>query len=643
MALQTVVAAGPGAPQARHWLWDAAAGPVRGLLALWLALLVAALDAQGALAGQRLNERAFDAQARWLRAWRQSDPAPAATDARGAAEPVLVGVDDASLAALGLPLGLLHGALGEVLEAVAAAGARGIGLDIALPERAYGGAAADPERRLLRGLLAARQSAALVVALDIDAAGRVRVPHGPLVAAAGGAAAFGLPLFPIDCDGVVRRFDPAPTQAVTGCAAGVAFGMGSPDGAPPAFAAALARRLGRSAAVGRPAYIDYTRGPAFSYVPLYQVLRWHRQGDVARLRERFGGRVVLVGSMLPDLDRLPVPLPLTEALPPQPAPGLVLNAQVLRGALDAGLVRALAPGWSQTAVLLGAALALPAAPALRAGLLVLWLLAALAGGTVLHGLGWYLQPGGIVVAATAAVLGRMALDLAAARHERARVARALRGYLSPAPLHALLQGSPEAQVLRGPIAALFADLRDFTARSEGTDPAQVRDVLNRYYAAVTPVLHAHGGSIDNFRGDGVMVTFGAPAPLAQPCDAALAAAAAVLTRVAQLNREELLPAGIAPLEVSLGLAYGEAVYGQIGSADRRDFTALGDVVNVAAHLQALARRDGYPVLMSERFAQRLTAPLTGAQALGEQAFKGHTPLRAVAWRPPTRQDADRPD
>jgi len=632
MALRSVVAALAGAAPQRHWLWDATAAPVRGLLALWLALLVAALDAQGALAGQRLNERAFDAQARWLRAWRQSDPVPAPNSARGATEPVLVGVDDASLAALGLPLGLLHAALGEALEAVAAAGARGIGLDIALPERAV---AADAQRRLLRGLLAARHSAALVVALDVDAGGRVRVPQAPLVAAAGGAGAFGLPLFPIDCDGVVRRFDPAPALAGPGCAAGASFGLAARDAAPPAFAAALARRLGHGAAVGRPAYIDYTRGAPFSYVPLYQVLRWHRQGDLARLRERFDGRVVLVGSMLPDLDRLPVPLPLTEALAPQPAPGLVINAQVLRGALDAGLVRALAPGWSQGAVLLAAALALPAAPALRALLLAGCLGAALVGGAALHGLGWYLQPGAIVVAATAGVLGRMALDLAAARHERARVASALRGYLSPAPLQVLLQGGPEAQVLRGPIAALFADLRDFTARSEGADPDQLRDVLNRYYAAVTPVLHAHGGSIDNFRGDGVMVTFGAPAPLAQACDAALAAAAAMLARVAQLNREELHAAGIAPLEVSLGLAYGEAVYGQIGSAERRDFTALGDVVNVAAHLQALARRDGHVVLMSERFAQMLTTPLTGAQPLGEQAFKGHTPLRVLAWRPTT--------
>ena len=131
-----------------------------------------------------------------------------------------------------------------------------------------------------------------------------------------------------------------------------------------------------------------------------------------------------------------------------------------------------------------------------------------------------------------------------------------------------------------------------------------------------------------------MVLFGAPEALEKTCDAALGAAVQMLARIDRLNREELCPQGIEALTVSMGLAYGAVVYGELGSRDRRDFTALGDAVNVAAHLQSLAKQRGVPVLMSEAFVQGLSAPPRPLRALGEQAVKGHSPVRVYAWAPP---------
>jgi class 3 adenylate cyclase len=180
------------------------------------------------------------------------------------------------------------------------------------------------------------------------------------------------------------------------------------------------------------------------------------------------------------------------------------------------------------------------------------------------------------------------------------------------------------------MAFLFADLRGFTALSERESPEAVLDLLNRYYAAITPALHAHGGTIDNFRGDGVMVMFGAPEPLARPEQAALAAAQAVLDAVAALNLR-LAAQGRAPLECAIGVAAGEAVFGDLGSTERKDYTALGDAVNVAARLQDVAREGGHALVVTAAVLERAGEPSEGWLALGERALRGHSPVVLYAW------------
>lgn len=628
-----------------------------GLLGVLVGLALAAADAQGYWLGAHLDARVFDAQAALVRALRTApedrgagssadsaaDPTAGSTAdsaADSAADIVLVGLDEASLDALDVPLSLLHAPLGSALAAIAGAGPRAIGLDIALPDHAFAAATADLDRELMAGLIGARRSAPLAVALDTDARGRLRVPYAPLLAAAGGAPAFGVPLFPLDCDGVLRRYEPDPGRSAGGRAAACtppAAAIAGATAVVPTFAARMAQQLGRPAALAQAGWLDFTRGAPFAYVPLARVLAWQRDGATAVLRARFHGRVVLVGSVLPYLDRLRLPVRLARWESGLVPPGLVANAQLLRNALGSGLLRA-PPAWLGALLVLGlAALALPARPALRYGGLGLAVLGLLAGGALLHAQGWFLAPGAALLAGTGAVGARTALALASARRLRAQLALRLRGYLSPALLQALLDEADTplaaAEAVQGPMALLFADLHDFTRRSEQGRPVQVRGVLNRYYAAITPVLHAHGGTIDNFRGDGIMVVFGAtPAP-ARPCDAALAAAAAVLAAVERFNRDALAPEGVAPVALSIGLAYGEVLFGEVGSADRRDLTALGDAVNVAARAQDIAKHLGLPVVMTAAFAAALAAPPAGLAPLGTRDIKGHTPVALLGWTP----------
>jgi adenylate cyclase len=153
------------------------------------------------------------------------------------------------------------------------------------------------------------------------------------------------------------------------------------------------------------------------------------------------------------------------------------------------------------------------------------------------------------------------------------------------------------------------------------------DLLNRYYAAITPVLHAHGAAIDSFRGDGITAVFGAPRALPDaPCQA-LSAARALLAELARFNAT-LEGEGSAPLVVGIGLAWGEVVYGALGSPERRSFTVIGDPVNVAARLQDLTKVLPAPILLTDALREALGYVEADAlQDFGVQEIKGHSPVR----------------
>jgi class 3 adenylate cyclase len=225
-----------------------------------------------------------------------------------------------------------------------------------------------------------------------------------------------------------------------------------------------------------------------------------------------------------------------------------------------------------------------------------------------------------------------------AREERRRLTQTFGGYVSPQLLRAIISGQVDLRGGRRPMAFMFADLRGFTGWSERTEPEKVLDVLNRYYGVVTPIVHFHGGTIDNFRGDGIMVMFGAPEPHSAPCEGAFLAARGILAALDDLNRNQLAGYDVT-LAVGIGLAYGDAVFGDLGSVDRKDFTALGDAVNVAARLQDLAKSLGFPVLMTAEFAAQLS-PQTQADAapeqLGDAPIKGHSSVAIAGWPPSGR-------
>lgn len=167
-----------------------------------------------------------------------------------------------------------------------------------------------------------------------------------------------------------------------------------------------------------------------------------------------------------------------------------------------------------------------------------------------------------------------------------------------------------------PISVLFADLQGFTTFSEKHSPAHVTEMLNQYFTvAIPPIVERFGGHIDRIIGDAIMVTFNTHGD--QPDHARRAAGAALALQAATAAVAEAHPGWP---RFRAGVNTGIATVGVVGTAGGRTYTAIGDVVNVASRLEALAPVGG-AVVSSETLAG-----LAGAQTtpLGRLPVKGRT-------------------
>ena len=528
---------------------------------------------------------------------------------------MVVGIDEQTASLLPEPMTLWHAHLGRLLKALALARPAAVGVDLVLPERSYDFVMPGADRSLLEGILALRGVAPLVLGITVDPNGSPRRIHAPFASVAGPDST-GYVLWRIDPDGLIRRF----TEDLDEGGKSV-----------PTLTGTVARRLGVEPGAG---LIDFSRGEEFRPVPFHNVLAWLDAGDEKSLREAFSGRPVMIGSVLAFIDRLPVPVELYAGERDRgQTPGVMVHAQALRSALGSGFIREV-PAWLLLIAALACALTWFAgarvAPA--AAFFALASIALLAGSTALLRAGWHLPVTGLLASIGIALASRLAVVNAVQLRERRQLQRAFAGYVSPPVMDAILDGSADAGLggRRYRICVMFADVRGFTARSEAMEPEAVIGALNRYFEAVTAAIHEHGGTVDKFMGDGVMAFFGAPNVLPNPCAAAVAAARAMLERLQQLNRK-LAAEGAPAVAIGIGLHVGEAVVGHVGSAQRHEYTAIGDVVNVASRIEGLTKELDCALLASREVVQALDKP-EGFADLGAQPVRGHAPVDVFGWR-----------
>ena len=217
------------------------------------------------------------------------------------------------------------------------------------------------------------------------------------------------------------------------------------------------------------------------------------------------------------------------------------------------------------------------------------------------------QAGRFGAAPLAALAARAALTtLLEAYLGRRSAARVLAG--------ALRRGTGES--IRA--ALLYADLRDFTALSETAEAAAMIAALDAWFDRVAGAVHAFGGEVLKFIGDGVLAIFPVTGAPAEACEAALRAIVAARAGMAHLDAMRQAQ-GLPPLPFGAALHLGEILWGNIGAADRLDFTARGPAVNLVSRLEGLCRPLGRSVLISGAVAAETATPLG---PLGEHLLRG---------------------
>lgn len=147
------------------------------------------------------------------------------------------------------------------------------------------------------------------------------------------------------------------------------------------------------------------------------------------------------------------------------------------------------------------------------------------------------------------------------------------------------------------VAILFADLRAFTRLAHQRLPYDTVFLLNRYFRAMGMAVDAAGGHLDKFIGDGVMALFGIGADPRDACRRALAAARRMSINLQELN-ESLAPDLAEPLRIAIGIHAGPAIVGEMGYARATTLTAVGDTVNTASRLEAVAKEQGVELVFS---------------------------------------------
>ncbi|HEB90241.1 MAG TPA: FHA domain-containing protein [Deltaproteobacteria bacterium] len=232
-----------------------------------------------------------------------------------------------------------------------------------------------------------------------------------------------------------------------------------------------------------------------------------------------------------------------------------------------------------------------------------------------------------------ALLAAIAVEQAALRDDirreqerRVRLAR----YSSPAVVERILEapgaGMGGMVVEEGEVSVLFADLTGFTTMAERLPPAEVILILNQVFERLTSAVFELEGTLDKFRGDGMMAFFGAPLAMPDHAERAVEAALRMQEALASLNAAR---EGVRPIQMRIGINSGTVVVGDIGSPQRKDYTVIGDVVNIASRLESAVARPGQVIIGEATWAAARHAYL--CEPLEEVRLKGKKQVVRPYW------------
>ncbi|HUJ97940.1 MAG TPA: adenylate/guanylate cyclase domain-containing protein [Stellaceae bacterium] len=233
---------------------------------------------------------------------------------------------------------------------------------------------------------------------------------------------------------------------------------------------------------------------------------------------------------------------------------------------------------------------------------------------------------GLIAGAVGVTIRRYFERAIAAASARDRVTNLFGQHVSPEVVERLLAlDAPEAGEMRQ-VCVMFVDIRSFTAAARERSPAEVVSRLDAVFALLVDSIDRHHGIVNKFLGDGLLAIFGAP--LDDPAAAADAVTAAreMLRAVASGNAGSTWP-----IRIGIGIHIGEAVAGTVGSPRRKEYTVIGDTVNLAARLESLNKEVGSQLLVSDAVRRAAGETIGEAQPLGPISVRGYAEPVTV-WR-----------
>lgn len=232
---------------------------------------------------------------------------------------------------------------------------------------------------------------------------------------------------------------------------------------------------------------------------------------------------------------------------------------------------------------------------------------------------------GVLAGAVGVQLRRQFEASIAAATARDHVTNLFGQHVSPQVVDRLLAAGATTSSDARQVAVMFVDIRGFTAAARARTPQEVVDRLDAAFAVLVEIVDRNGGIVNKFLGDGFLALFGAPFDDPDAARRAVTAAREMLAAIEQHNvRSDW------PLRIGIGLHFGNVVAGNVGSPRRKEYTVIGDTVNLASRIEGLNKQFGSQLLISDAVRQAIGQDVD-ATPLGDVPIRGYEqPVRV--WR-----------
>lgn len=253
---------------------------------------------------------------------------------------------------------------------------------------------------------------------------------------------------------------------------------------------------------------------------------------------------------------------------------------------------------------------------------------------ILHGVFLAVAPVICTVAGSGVI--EISSELTAERWERRQLRQKLSVYVSePVAAEILRRGDRYQHGLMGEkrdAAVLFSDIRNFTTISERSDPADLVKRLNEYFSEMVAIIKANNGTVSKFIGDGIMALYGVPLSFGSQQDVrnAINSALQMTEKVKEL--QHIWAGADFQLRIGVAISYGSVIAGDIGSPDRKEYTVMGDVVNVSSRVESLNKELSTEILVTDTAFEQIAGEMD-VNDKGERFVKGRErPVRVYEVR-----------